>query len=333
MSKTDVVKVSELQAGDILLLEAKDDWISKIIAKLTKSEVSHTALSCGKNGNVGDVIEETMPYAIASSVMDRTARKTYVMRLQSNVEDMQPVMEIAQKYVEEELPYAIAALPFIGIYFIVKDVTNSKPLQGLILKLLEIGLGVLIELEDKFLYDGKEVMMCSQFAYHCYRKAGQAYEIHLKPRTTTGYLGKVMEQIKKDPMHYEQLLNNEVLRDHGQARLKQEQLQQEQIDSLLEQLCHSLDQNQLRESNAGVESGNLECLGEELEDEFVLTICRFCRQFCQTFLTKEELGDGEHDITFYLEKLQEMKEYFISPEDLLSNTTNLVCMGTVDYQN
>ncbi len=68
------VRVNELKAGDILLLEPNNEKISKIIAWVTRSEVSHTDLSCGPVKPVGTVIEETPPNALEDTILTRTAR-------------------------------------------------------------------------------------------------------------------------------------------------------------------------------------------------------------------------------------------------------------------
>lgn len=43
--------MGNLQSGDILVFEAGDNWLSKCIAKLTDSNVSHAAM-CYQDGTI-----------------------------------------------------------------------------------------------------------------------------------------------------------------------------------------------------------------------------------------------------------------------------------------
>jgi hypothetical protein len=314
MSQVEKIKASQLQAGDILLLEPDDDWISKLIVKVTKSPVSHTVMSCGQAATVGTVIEETPPSAVKGTVLNRTARTAYVMRLQSYIKDFQPVMDIAAKYVSEELPYAYAQLPFIGLYCIVYDLSEGKKLQGLITRLMRIALGIIVEMEDKLFYDGNEAMMCSQFAYHCYRETGSDYEIHMKDNKIGNLIDKIIDIISKNPKKY----NDQVFTERMSDTLITDEEVNEVLSGLYQELDNNSDGTLLQDSNM-------------LGDDFIVAVCQFCVKFVKSF-SKEDNYSEEQDIQYYLEKLKEMKEYFIAPGDLLSNTTNLLCLGTVDYE-
>lgn len=315
MPKDEKIKVSKLQAGDILLLEPDGDWISKLIVKITKSPVSHTAFSCGQAAAVGTVIEETPPNAVKESILSRTGRTAYVMRLQSDIKDFQPVMDIAERYVGEKQPYAYAQLPFIGLYCIVYHMTGGIRLLSFVTRLMRLAMEIIIEMEDKLIYDGKEAMMCSQFAYHCYKETGKSYEIHMKDKKAADLIDKMISLISLDPEKY----NEQILRQRTDSALVTE----EEVNEVLRGLYEELDHNQ-----------NGKPLGdpELLTDDFVIEVSRFCVQFVKTFSKEKNVPEG-WNATDYLNKLKDMKEYFISPGDLLENTENLACLGTVDYEN
>ena len=307
------VKVSELKAGDILLLEPSEDKISKIIAWVTKSEVSHTALSCGSDKPVGTVIEETPPIAIQDTILTRTARTAYVMRLNPGNNNCQPVMDIAARYVSEKLPYAHAQLPFIGLYCITNNMLGDTGLQGLVTRIVKLSMGILMELEDALIYNGREAMMCSQFAYHCYKEAGAEYEIQLNGTKGFPLIDRIIEIIQKNPSSYD----NRIF----QANVENSPVTHENVDEAINQLYEALGKNQCETELSA---------SYELSDDFIIEVTRFCIQFVKTFTNGTD-GDND-DAVSYLEKLKDMYEYFISPGDLLKNTLNLTCIGTVDYE-
>jgi hypothetical protein len=307
------VKVSELKAGDILLLEPSEDKISKIIAWVTRSEVSHTALSCGPDKSAGTVIEETPPNAVEDTILTRTARTAYVMRLNPGNNDCQPVMNIAARYVKEELPYAHAQLPFIGLYCITNNMLGDTGLQGLVTRIVKLSMGILMELENVVIYKGREAMMCSQFAYHCYKEAGEGYEIHLKENTGFHLIDQIIETIQSDPSSY----NNRIFN----VSVENSPVTNENVDEAINQLYEVLSKNQ---NEVGL------IAPQKLPDDTIIEVTRFCIQFVKTFTKGAETEGG--DAVCYLQKLKDMYEFFISPGDLLKNTVNLNCMGTVDYE-
>lgn len=83
-------------------------------------------LSCGPVKPVGTVIEETPPNALEDTILTRTARTAYVMRLNPGNSNCQPVIDIAARYVSEKLPYAHAQLPFIGLYCITNNLLRYR---------------------------------------------------------------------------------------------------------------------------------------------------------------------------------------------------------------
>lgn len=307
------VRVSELKAGDILLLEPSEDKISKIIAWVTRSAVSHTALSCGPCKPTGTVIEETPPCAIEDTILKRTARTAYVMRLNPEKSSCQPVMDIAARYVSDQLPYARAQLPFIGLYCISNNILGDTGLQGIITKLVKLAMGILMELEDAVIYKGREAMMCSQFAYHCYKEAGAEYEIHIKGDTGFCLIDQMMEAIQKDPARY----NSRIFALNGENRV----VTDESVDEAVSELYEALSKNQ---------AAPRLLTAPEMPDSIIIEITRFCIQFVKTFL--KDADKTREDAVYYLEKLKDMREYFISPCDLFQNTLNLTCIGTVDYE-
>lgn len=118
------IRLDKLKKGDILLYTGDGDTLDNIIEYLSDSNVTHAAMSYDQQGMV---IEEDPPQARTISGTDRYTRTTYVMRLKSGI-DTKPVVEVADKYVAEGLPYLFTDLVWIGIYFLVKKIAISKSL-------------------------------------------------------------------------------------------------------------------------------------------------------------------------------------------------------------
>jgi hypothetical protein len=185
--------------------------------------------------------------------------------------------------------------------------------QGIVTRIVKLSMGILMELEDALIYKGREAMMCSQFAYHCYKEAGDEYEIQLKGIPGFPLLDRIIEIIQKDPSSY----NNRIF----QENVENSAVSDENVDDAINQLYEALSKNQY-ESDLSA--------SYELSDDLIIEVTRFCIQFVKTFTN--ETGGDDNDSVSYLQKIKDLYEYFISPGDLLKNTLNLTCMGTVDYE-
>lgn len=330
MKELNTVKVSDLKKGDIVLLECEeDDLISRAIALLTKSKVTHATVSRGfmeglaYNG-VGYIAEETPKYATYSTLLDRTERVAYVMRLNSEEKDMQPIMNIVDHYVEEKWPYASLAQPFLAMYFLVKDISDTFHLSQIGTKLMKLAMGTMIELFNQILHDGKNPMMCSQFAYHCYKEAGTQYEIHMKDEKKISLLTKVVKELQE---HYQDY-SEEMQEDSMQYSL--ELMKQNDVDTeeILEELCKELQKNKDLQTDQVIEENEAYALSRD----FIVQVIHFCKLFNKVFIPREEQIETSGGEGSWLEQFALMQEYFIAPEDLLHNTKNLTCLGTLDYE-
>ncbi|SHK49108.1 hypothetical protein SAMN02745248_02658 [Hathewaya proteolytica DSM 3090] len=326
MSEGNKIKVSQLQAGDIVILEKEEhDWVSTAIALLTRSKVTHTTVSRGVlpgadyNG-VGYIAEECPPHAIYGSLLDRTMRVAYVMRMKEVPDDMKPVMDLIEYYVSNEWPYASGALPFIAIYYLTKDIADSKKLRKIGVKLMKLAMGVMIEILNKIFRDGKHPMMCSQFAFHCYNEAGKEYKIHLKKDSKRNLFEKIKEEIEMNYKEYE----DEIDKINLKGCMDEENVCNDSYEDILKELCGELSTDKCKTDKMAVNED------KQLDRDFVITAFKFIKLFYCTFALKgKEYSLSPKEL---LNKFDEMEEYFVSPEDLLHNTKNLECVGTVDYE-
>ena len=103
MSDVKTIEIRDLKQGDILLFSPTADWESRLIALITKSPVSHAAMSYY---DYNEIVEEIPPYTQVNSIKDRIVnRKITVMRLTPFNKDMSKVLDIAKNCVTNREPY------------------------------------------------------------------------------------------------------------------------------------------------------------------------------------------------------------------------------------
>jgi hypothetical protein len=321
MSDNKTIKISELRQGDILLFSyLPDDWESKLIALLTNSPVSHSAMSYYTNN---EIVEETPPDAQINPIKERVADRTItIMRFDNTEVDLKKVLDAAQKYVNLKEPYPMSNLVFVGLYILLKRIIISKELQILLCPVLKLVIGDLIELIDNKYYPGEHPMVCSQFVYHCYEEAGEEYKLIIKEFPDTKcLLGLVQEYINENKSGLEPKLAVNL------GNIKSGNLEAiPEMDKRLENIYQEL----VKETDmVNTVSNNISDL---LDEEFVLTVHEFCSVTNGLFYKDKDLLVTNEDnrlISKPIEDLLEHEEYFVTPGDLLNNCKNLINMGTL----
>lgn len=170
--------VDVIQAGDIFLFEApQESLLSRCIAALTNSTVSHTAVYCGEN----KIIEMGSTGIMENSIsLVAEGQKTYVMRLNSHP-DGSPIVTNAKKYLKQEVKYDYVSLFILCGLIIYREHHPTSKWQKVANFALRLGLKKLDELLNQQLNKSKKpVMMCSQLAYQSYLDSGKKYRIRFK---------------------------------------------------------------------------------------------------------------------------------------------------------
>lgn len=170
--------MNEIKKGDVLVFEAENDWISKSIALLTHSEVSHAALACDETS-----IAEMGLSGIQLNrfhTVDK-GRKVYVLRLNPE-KDMNPVVRAAKGYVDAGVPYDKPSLYFLAGLLVFRAVRRPTARWR---KVTDMIIGQAVLAMDRMLnkmMTGKDqkVMVCSQLVYQCYYDCGKDYRIAVK---------------------------------------------------------------------------------------------------------------------------------------------------------
>lgn len=168
--------MSNLQSGDILVFEAGDNWLSKCIAKLTNSNVSHAAM-CYQ--------DETMVEMGSKGMVCSTCKETdngdnaFLLRL-SPRQDTAPLLAAAKEYLDEKVYYDYPDLVFFAGLIIYRSVRSTKRWQKIMDYVLELACAELDKMLNKLIHkDGKKAMVCSQLVYQIYLDCGENYKIQI----------------------------------------------------------------------------------------------------------------------------------------------------------
>lgn len=164
-----------VQTGDILLFEApQDSLLSRCIAALTNSTVSHAAVFCGN----GKIIEMGSSGIMENKIqIGDEGQKAYSMRLSSHPASG-PIVSNAKKYLEQEIKYDYVSLFILCGLIIYREHRPTEKWQKTANLALRLGLKKLDQLLNRQLKkDKKPVMMCSQLAYQSYLDSGKDYRI------------------------------------------------------------------------------------------------------------------------------------------------------------
>lgn len=171
----------EQKIGDILIFEAEDNWISKSIALLTQSNVSHSAMvyDAGKMVEMG-----SKGIAVSTYRQDEYGEAAYLLRL-SPEQDGAKLAQAARHYVDANIKYDFPDLVILGgllIYRLVRPTPRWQRITDLILNAACAALDKLL----LHLTNNKGGMICSQLVYQCYYDCGESYRLRLRGTTPAG---------------------------------------------------------------------------------------------------------------------------------------------------
>lgn len=168
----------KMKPGDIIIFQAGDNWLSKCIAKLTDSNVSHAAIRYADE----NMIEMTKAGIQKNGCyQSESGECAYLLRL-SPEKDMNPVLEAANKYLNAQVRYDFPDLVFFAGLLIYRKVRPTKQWQELTDIILNVACEWLDKVIDRIISKGNPApaMVCSQLVYQCYLDGGDDYKIILK---------------------------------------------------------------------------------------------------------------------------------------------------------
>lgn len=164
------------QNGDILVFKAGEQWISKCIALLTNSDVSHAAMVYQDE----TMVEMGLSGIHLTPVTAMHGEGAYLMRLSSEP-DSQPLTAAADRYLNARTRYDVPALVILGgliIYRSIRPTPEFVVIADLILRAASRALDKLIQ--TVILHNKDKAMVCSQLVYQIYHDCGSEYQIHLE---------------------------------------------------------------------------------------------------------------------------------------------------------
>lgn len=168
--------MGNLHSGDILVFEAGNNWLSKCIAKLTNSNVSHAAM-CYQDGTI---VEMGSSGIVCSKCKEASeGDNAYLLRLNPE-QDAAPLLAAAKVYLDGEVYYDYPDLVFFAGLIIYRAVRPTKRWQKIIDYILELACAELDKMINKLIHkDGKKAMVCSQLVYQIYQDCGETYKIQI----------------------------------------------------------------------------------------------------------------------------------------------------------
>jgi len=216
-----------IKPGDILMFEVGDDRLSKAIGKLTKSNVCHCALAVSSN----ELIEMRGNGVQKKNISDYKDEIIFKLNLRDE-KDMMPVINAAEKYMADGIPYDWPSLVMIGGLLVYSRFNKKLKHKRIVNPILGVACWSLDKLLIKINNSGSnEAMMCSQFVYQCYLDAGEGYYIEIEN-------GLIFADKECDEPSLSDLLSNEddiemaPILTIDPSEIDEEQLAQELFDAL-----------------------------------------------------------------------------------------------------
>lgn len=166
----------DYKLGDVLIFEAEDSFLSRCIAKITNSNVSHSAMvydeskmvEMGGNGIYANRFLE-----------DENGEVVHIMRLKQE-HPFPPLFSAANYYLDKRAKYDYPSLLILAgllIYWPVRPTVRWQHIADSIIKAACLKLDKIL---NKIIHgDDTVVMMCSQLVYQCYLDCGKDYFIKI----------------------------------------------------------------------------------------------------------------------------------------------------------
>lgn len=168
--------MEKLQCGDILVFKAGDNWLSKAIAWITESDVSHAAMML----NEKQMVEMSSNGIYVGNVEALNGDDSILLRLSSK-KDPEPLAVAAQKYIDCKTRYDFPALVYLAGLIIYRRIRPTKKymvITDIILREACVVLDRLIQ--SVILKNPDKTMVCSQLVYQIYEDCGNEYHISIE---------------------------------------------------------------------------------------------------------------------------------------------------------
>lgn len=306
--------LEDLKPGDILLcppIPLSEGWIGQAIVLLTGGKVSHTAVYCGEENGEPRIAHSDLRgiiYMPLKAFMDEEPG-CYIRRYKDR-NDLRPVLEAVDTYAGKGNPYPVMNFGVLGLLLIgnkfTKDTLKSRIFYDFALL---VSLKLIKEI-NKHKYPGKNPMTCSQFASQCYTNAGEEYEIKFEKLllqfNPSDPVGNSMATCLLDYVTFD---TENALSIAGET----EGVTSENEDRIVSEFIHFM-QNDANDMAEPVSDQKLSAVGLKL-----------LMALCEVFT-----GQQPASVEEAMDMLSSNRNYFVTPDDLLTNTINLEDKGYFD---
>ena len=167
------MEIVDLKPGDVLLYSSRS-WIGKLIRKLDGTDVTHAGIFLG-DGHVGEALMVGNAGINANPINDSFAGSDWIeaRRLHDVNLDTSHITRVAKKYIAEGNRYAYAEIVLLAVILMTRKLDLHDSKLGRIAWVVFRKVNNWIE---SVFDQGREPMICSEFAFRCYDEADPAEE-------------------------------------------------------------------------------------------------------------------------------------------------------------
>lgn len=308
------VELKDIKPGDILIFEGDDSIVSDLIKLFTKSTVTHSAIFVqnGEKAAFADSGECGIQKHWVTSFS--CARGVHVRRLTKkggfgNDYDkiVAPVINVANDYIKQGLPYPYNDLVLLAMILIYKNVSQNNLKQTNVIHFLRFIAAKLKTAIDKKMHKGTHSMVSSSFVYQCFLDASQSNpDLKLKVENSDIQPIKAKRSATLLDLYAEHAEEyNYNTKSFAKSKFEPST---DSIDEVLKELVDKENENHI-----GLTMGN--ALSHAIE-EFLKVLMNAC-------------GIVVHSVQELIEKARLQQALFITPNDLYCRTTNTESVGVI----
>lgn len=306
----------KLNKGDIIIFKAEEDWLSKVIAWFTQSDVSHAAMAYSEDS----IVEVGASGIGIHKVEISNGDGIYVMRLTAEP-DPAPLIASADAYLNAKVRYDFPTLFILAGMIIYRRIVPSTDVLHISSQILTACTFMLDEIiQHVILHHTEQAMVCSELVYQIFYECGGEYRIQI----VNGCIW------------------NNTISDHADGTVR--------LYDLLpkEKTSHTFPTNQISETkNNFAATFFTPQKTEQLAAKLYTALCQAEMQMQKdhSLLNKSVSSKLSHTLSIadkFLSKLQyflelvkcdlPMEAMFITPGDLVYHAANLKKQGTLDLK-
>lgn len=309
------LKPEDLKPGDILLFPPNalpEGWVGQAIVLLTKGTVSHSALYWGEKEGVF-MAAHAAPKGIGSVSFPDLVRSEpgCFVRRRNEKEDPEPVLKAIDGYTDHENSYPFFNLAVLGLLMLANRFLNKTLRNRIFYDFALLVSAKLMKAVQEYRHPGKSPMSCSQFVAQCYTDAGDDYDIKfVKLLVQFGELNTTADETSL----FDLLGRDETL-EIPETNLDTNQILSMETD-VAERFIEWMKNN---DNELAVESAHVD------EEDLNKVSRKLLKSLCQVFT-----GTKPASVKEAIKRLSTNRNYFVTPEDLLSNASNLETIGYID---